>query len=250
MTDQKEPQDLGDEKAPKPATGESSITTRRGVRSFVLRQGRMTEGQRKAYERSWPKFGLSREDGMIDPRQVFGRDAMLNLEIGFGMGHSLAEMAEAAPEQDFIGVEVHLPGVGALLKEIEDRGLENVRIYNIDANDVIDLCLPDACLDQVMVFFPDPWHKKRHHKRRLIQPEFVQRLRHKLRVGGILHLATDWENYAEHMLEVMGESEGFANTQEQGQYSPRPDYRPITKFEKRGENLGHGVWDLLFYRTN
>ena len=162
----------------------------------------------------------------------------------------LRSFAEAAPEQDFIGVEVHQPGVGALLKEIEDRGLENVRIYSIDANDVIDLCLPDACLDRVMVFFPDPWHKKKHHKRRLIQHEFVQRVRHKLRVGGILHLATDWENYAEHMLEVMSESEGFANTQETGGYSPRPDDRPITKFEKRGETLGHGVWDLLFYRTN
>ena len=148
MTDQKEP------------LSDSPITTRRGVRSFVLRQGRMTEGQKKAYERSWPKFGLSREDGMIDPRQVFGREAMLNLEIGFGMGRSLAEMAEAAPEQDFIGVEVHLPGVGALLKEIEDRGLENVRVYNIDANDVIDLCLPDAGLDQVMVVFPRPLAQK------------------------------------------------------------------------------------------
>ncbi|MDS1308557.1 tRNA (guanosine(46)-N7)-methyltransferase TrmB [Marinobacter xiaoshiensis] len=250
MTDQKEPHDLGDENESKQAASESPITTRRGVRSFVLRQGRMTEGQKKAYERSWPKFGLARENGMIDPRQVFGRDAMLNLEIGFGMGRSLAEMAEAAPEQNFIGVEVHLPGVGALLKEIEERGLENIRVYNIDANDVIDLCLPDACLDQVMVFFPDPWQKKKHHKRRLVQPEFVQRIRHKLRVGGILHLATDWENYAEHMMEVMGDSEGFANTQEQGQYSPRPDYRPVTKFEKRGENLGHGVWDLLFHRTN
>lgn len=244
MTDQKEPQ------APKDPAAGSAVTTRRGVRSFVLRQGRTTEGQKKAFERSWPKFGLTREDGVIDPRQVFGRDNMLNLEIGFGMGRSLAEMAEAAPEQDFIGVEVHQPGVGALLKEIEDRGLENIRIYSIDANDVIDLCLPDACLDRVMVFFPDPWHKKKHHKRRLIQHEFVQRLRHKLRVGGILHLATDWENYAEHMAEVMSESEGFANTRDSGVYSPRPDDRPITKFEARGETKGHGVWDLLFYRTN
>jgi len=135
MTDHKEPHDLDGENTPKQPSGDSPVTTRRGVRSFVLRQGRMTEGQKKAYERSWPKFGLSRDDGMIDPRQVFGRDAMLNLEIGFGMGRSLAEMAEAAPEQDFIGVEVHLPGVGALLKDIEDRGLENVRVYNIDAND-------------------------------------------------------------------------------------------------------------------
>lgn len=241
---------MSDQNDPKDTSGENPITTRRGVRSFVLRQGRMTEGQKKAFDRSWPKYGLSRDNGMIDPREVFGRDNMLNLEIGFGMGKSLADMAEAAPEQDFIGVEVHLPGVGALLKDVEDRGLENVRVYNIDANDVIDLCLPDASLDRVMIFFPDPWHKKKHHKRRLIQPEFIQRIRHKLRVGGVLHLATDWENYAEHMLEVMNDSEGFANTQEQGGYSPRPDDRPITKFEQRGEKLGHGVWDLLFYRTN
>lgn len=210
----------------------------------------MTEGQKKAFERCWPKYGLTREQGMIDPRQVFGREAWLNLEIGFGMGRSLADMAEAAPEQDFIGVEVHLAGVGALLKEVEDRGLENVRVYAIDANDVIDLCLPDASLDRVMLFFPDPWHKKRHHKRRLVQPEFVQRIRHKLRVGGVFHLATDWENYAEHMMAVMSESEGFANTEEAGQYAPRPEHRPITKFEQRGARLGHGVWDLLFRRTN
>lgn len=241
---------MTDQRDNRESAGENPVTTRRGVRSFVLRQGRMTEGQKRAYDQLWPKYGLSREDGMIDPREVFGRDNMLNLEIGFGMGRSLADMAEAAPDQDFIGVEVHLPGVGALLKEVDERGLENVRIYSIDANDVIDLCLPEACLDRVMVFFPDPWPKKKHHKRRLVQPEFVQRIRHKLRVGGILHLATDWESYAEHMLEVMDESEGFANIQEQGGYSPRPADRPITKFEKRGENLGHGVWDLLFYRTN
>ncbi|MBZ2170346.1 MULTISPECIES: tRNA (guanosine(46)-N7)-methyltransferase TrmB [Marinobacter] len=244
MTDQKTPQEPNDK------ASDSPVTTRRGIRSFVLRQGRMTEGQKKAFDRLWSKYGLTREQGMIDPRQVFGRDAVLNLEIGFGMGKSLAEMAEAAPEQDFIGVEVHLPGVGSLLKEVEARGLENVRVYSIDVNDVIDLCLPDACLDQVMIFFPDPWPKKKHHKRRLVQTEFVQRIRHKLRVGGILHLATDWENYAEHMMEVMVEAEGFANTQEDGGYSPRPDSRPITKFEKRGERLGHGVWDLLFHRTN
>lgn len=241
MTDQNDSPDQAND---------NPVTTRRGVRSFVLRQGRMTEGQKKAYERLWPEYGLTRDAGMIDPREVFGRDNMLNLEIGFGMGKSLAEMAGAAPEQDFIGVEVHLPGVGALLKEVDEHKLENVRVYNIDANDVIDLCLPDACLDRVMVFFPDPWHKKKHQKRRLIQPEFVQRIRHKLRVGGVLHLATDWENYAEHMLEVMNDAEGFANCQPEGGYSPRPDDRPITKFEKRGEKLGHGVWDLLFYRTN
>lgn len=237
------------DKTPDNDNGEQ-ITTRRGVRSFVIRQGRMTDGQKKAHESLWPKYGLTREQGVIDPREIFGREAWLNLEIGFGMGQSLVEMAEAAPEQDFIGVEVHLPGVGALLKEVEERGLENVRAYSIDANDVVDLCLPDASLDRVMVFFPDPWPKKKHHKRRLIQHDFVQRLRHKLRVGGILHLATDWENYAEHMLEVMDGSEGFLNSQDDGGYSPRPDHRPVTKFEKRGENLGHGVWDLVYRRTN
>ncbi|MBS3805175.1 MAG: tRNA (guanosine(46)-N7)-methyltransferase TrmB [Oleiphilaceae bacterium] len=231
-------------------TGPEPVTTRRGVRSFVLRQGRMTAGQKKAYERSWPKYGLTREQGMIDPREVFGREAWLNLEIGFGMGQSLADMAEAAPEQDFIGVEVHLAGVGALLKEVEDRGLENVRVYAIDANEVIDFCLPDAGLDRVMLFFPDPWHKKRHHKRRLLQPEFVQRIRHKLRVGGIFHLATDWENYAEQMMEVLSDAEGFANAEGNGQFAPRPDHRPVTKFEKRGADRGHGVWDLVFRRTN
>lgn len=235
---------------PKKPSEESPLTTRRGAHSFVVRQGHMTTGQKSAYERNWTKYGLTREQGVIDPREVFGREAMLSLEIGFGMGKSLADMAEAAPEQDFIGVEVYLPGVGALLMEIENRGLENVRVYAIDANDVIDLCLPDASLDQVLVFFPDPWQKKRHHKRRLIQLEFIQRIRHKLRVGGICHLATDWEPYAEHMMEVMCDSEGFANTVEGCEYTPRPDGRPITKFEKRGEGLGHGVWDLLFRRTN
>ncbi|PAV25448.1 tRNA (guanosine(46)-N7)-methyltransferase TrmB [Tamilnaduibacter salinus] len=238
MTDQKD------------SATDEPVTTRKGIRSFVLRQGRMTSGQEKAWERSWPRFGLSRSDGMIEPRELFGRQAMLNLEIGFGMGQSLATMAEAAPEQDFIGVEVHRPGVGALLKEVEDRGLENVRVYNIDANDVIDFCLPDASLDRVMVFFPDPWHKKRHHKRRLIQPEFVQRLRHKLRVGGVLHLTTDWENYSEHMMAVMSTAEGFANTMPENGFSPRPKDRPITKFEERGLGKGHGVWDLVFRRTN
>ncbi|MEQ5836594.1 tRNA (guanosine(46)-N7)-methyltransferase TrmB [Marinobacter sp. NFXS9] len=242
MTDEKDSQPTDNPDEP--------VTTRRGIRSFVLRQGRMTEGQKKAYDRSWPKYGLTRDDGMIDPRQVFGRQAVLNLEIGFGMGQSLATMAEAAPEQDFIGVEVHTAGVGALLKAIEDKGLENVRIYNIDANDVIDLCLPDSSLDRVMLFFPDPWHKKRHHKRRLVQPEFVQRIRHKLRVGGIFHLATDWENYSEHMMDVMSEAEGFANTMPEGGFSPRPKERPQTKFEHRGLQRGHGVWDLLFRRTN
>lgn len=223
---------------------------RRSIRSFALRKGRMTEGQKKGLEWGWPRFGLSMDDGVIDPRTVFGREAPLNLEIGFGMGQSLAEMAAAAPEQDFIGIEVHRPGVGALLKEVRDRELENIRVYCADAVEVMNLCLPEACLDRVLLFFPDPWHKKRHHKRRIVQPAFVQRVRQKLRVGGLFHMATDWENYAEHMRDVMEEAEGFVNTADPGPYAPRPDDRPITKFEKRGERLGHGVWDLIYRRTN
>lgn len=226
------------------------FTRHREIRSFVLRGGRMTEGQKQAWETQWPRWGLSVDQGVIDPRQVFGREAPLNLEIGFGMGQSLAEMAANAPEQDFIGIEVHRPGVGSLLKLIAEQGLTNVRIYCTDANEVIDLCLPEAVLDRVMLFFPDPWHKKRHHKRRIVQRDFVQRIRHKLRVGGIFHLATDWQNYAEHMLEVMEDAEGMVNHVGTGAYAPRPEDRPVTKFEKRGERLGHGVWDLLYRRTN
>ncbi len=226
------------------------FTQRREIRSFVLRGGRMTEGQRQAWETQWPRWGLSVEQGVIDPRVIFGREALLNLEIGFGMGDSLAQMAASHPEQDFIGIEVHRPGVGSLLKMIDEQGLTNLRIYCTDANEVLDQCLPDASLDRVMLFFPDPWHKKRHHKRRIVQHDFVQRIRHKLRVGGIFHLATDWENYAEHMLDVMEGSEGMVNNVAPGSFAPRPGERPVTKFEKRGERLGHGVWDLLYRRTN
>ena len=228
-----------------PDNGES-ITTRRGVRSFVIRQGRMTEGQKKAYDRLWPVYGLTREQGVIDPREVFGREAWLNLEIGFGMGHSLAEMAEAAPEQDFIGVEVHAPGVGALLKEIDERGLENVRIYAIDANDVIDLCLPDASIDRVMVFFPDPWPKKRHHKRRIVQPAFLARCARALKPGGTLHIATDWANYAEHIDETLAASDLFTCRDRREHDGSAPLDRPRTKFEQRGLRHGHRIVDWIF----
>jgi len=165
------------------------------------------------------------------------------------MGGSLLEMAKFEPEKNFIGIEVHLPGVGALLKGMSDEGVDNIRIYHNDANQVIDQCIPDGSLERVQLFFPDPWHKKRHHKRRLVQPEFVERIRKKLRVGGLFHMATDWENYAEHMMEVMSAAPGYENVAGIGQYSPRPDTRPVTKFEKRGERLGHGVWDLIFRRV-
>ena len=221
----------------------------RRIRSFVLRTGRMTEGQKRAYDLHWPSKGLELKNGAIAMSDVFGRDAPVVLEIGFGMGDSLAQMAVAEPEKDFIGVEVHSPGVGRLMHLIDESGIENLRAYCDDAVEVLEQCIADNSLSRVQIYFPDPWHKKRHHKRRLVQPEFVQLLRRKLKPGGIIHLATDWENYAEHMMLVMSGAEGFRNTQGEQAFAPRPEYRPVTKFEKRGERLGHGVWDLLFEKT-
>lgn len=224
-------------------------TKMRRIRSFVLRTGRMTEGQKRSYDLHWPSKGLELEKGAIDLDEVFGRRAPTVLEIGFGMGDSLATMAAAAPEKNFIGVEVHSPGVGRLMHLIDESAIENLRAYCDDAVEVLERCIADESLSRVQVYFPDPWHKKRHHKRRLIQPEFVQLLRKKLQPGGVIHLATDWENYAEHMMEVMSAAPGFTNCEGEGQFAPRPDYRPVTKFERRGERLGHGVWDLLFEKT-
>ena len=221
----------------------------RRIRSFVLRTGRMTEGQKRAYDLHWPSKGLELKNDAIVLPEVFGRDAPVVLEIGFGMGDSLAQMAAAEPDKDFIGVEVHSPGVGRLMHLIDESGIENLRAYCDDAVEVLEQCIADNSLSRVQIYFPDPWHKKRHQKRRLVQPEFVQLLRRKLKPGGVIHLATDWENYAEHMMLVMSGAEGFRNTQGEGAFAPRPDYRPVTKFEKRGERLGHGVWDLLFEKT-
>ena len=221
----------------------------RRIRSFVLRTGRMTEGQKRAYDLHWPSKGLELKNDAIVLPEVFGRDAPVVLEIGFGMGDSLAQMAAAEPDKDFIGVEVHSPGVGRLMHLIDESGIENLRAYCDDAVEVLEQCIADNSLSRVQIYFPDPWHKKRHHKRRLVQPEFVQLLRRKLKPGGVIHLATDRENYAEHMMLVMSGAEGFRNTQGEGAFAPRPDYRPVTKFEKRGERLGHGVWDLLFEKT-
>ena len=165
------------------------------------------------------------------------------------VGKQLAQMAAAEPDKDFIGVEVHSPGVGRLMHLIDESGIENLRAYCDDAVEVLEQCIADNSLSRVQIYFPDPWHKKRHHKRRLVQPEFMQLLRRKLKPGGVIHLATDWENYAEHMMLVMSGAEGFRNTQGEGVFAPRPDFRPVTKFEKRGERLGHGVWDLLFEKT-
>lgn len=222
-------------------------TFTRRIRSFVLRQGRMTAAQQEGLELHWPQKGLLRENGILNIEQSFGRDAPTVLEIGFGMGGSLLQMAQSAPEKNFIGIEVHRPGVGKLLHDMADAGVDNIRVYCDDAVEVLQQCIADDSLDAIQIFFPDPWHKKRHHKRRLIQPEFVRLLHRKLKAGGILHAATDWRDYAEHILAVMQAAPNFRNRAEEG-YSPRPDYRPKTKFEQRGERLGHGVWDIIFFK--
>jgi tRNA (guanine-N7-)-methyltransferase len=221
---------------------------RRHVRSFVRREGRLTPGQQKALEQLWPRFGLSAER-QPDLQAIFGRQAPLTLEIGFGNGASLATMAAQDPDSDFIGIEVHRPGVGRLLQSIAELQLSNVRIFCDDALEVLDRCIEDHSLDRVLLFFPDPWPKTRHHKRRIVQPGFVSLLADKLKGGGLLHMATDWQAYAEHMLHVMETAAAFHNDAGAGRYAPRPGYRPVTRFEQRGQRLGHGVWDLLYRRN-
>jgi tRNA (guanine-N7-)-methyltransferase len=221
----------------------------RPIRSFVLRTGRKTLSQERAYDELWPKYGLTLAAGRLDFKQLFGRESDVVFEIGFGMGDSLVEMALASPEQDFIGVEVHTPGVGRILNLIEEHQLTNLRVYTEDAVQVLADCIPEHSLAKVQIFFPDPWHKKKHNKRRIVQLEFMQQVRSKLKTGGIVHLATDWENYAEHMMEVMSAAHGYKNMLGIGAFSPKPDFRPVTKFERRGLKLGHGVWDLLFLTT-
>lgn len=219
------------------------------IRSFVKREGRLTNGQSKAIEAYWPVMGLEHVNGPIDFSESFGRTAPIVLEIGFGMGKSLVEMAANEPDKDFIGIEVHRPGVGTCLAEANELGINNLRIFEHDAVEVLADCIADNSVDRLQLFFPDPWHKKRHHKRRIVQPEFVEKLRSKLKLGGMFHMATDWENYAEHMLLVMSQASGFVNQSESNDYVARPENRPLTKFEQRGHRLGHGVWDLMFERN-
>jgi len=219
----------------------------RTIRSFVRREGRLTTSQERALNELWPQFGIEANE-VIDPERVFGRQAPLTLEIGFGNGESLAQMAEASPEQDFIGIEVHRPGVGHLLLQIEKRGLSNLRVICADAVEVLKHSLTENSLDRLLLYFPDPWHKKRHHKRRIVQPAFAELIANRLKPGGIWHLATDWEDYAMHMREVLEAQPQFENTVGPGQFAPRPQWRPLTKFEQRGHRLGHGVWDLLYRR--
>lgn len=218
----------------------------RPIRSFVLREDRMTKGQHKALDQLWPRYGLERAQGTLNPNAVFGRDAPRILEIGYGTGQSLVSMAEANPDKDFIGIEVHRPGVGTLLQTIRERRLSNLRSYCDDAVDILKLCIPDNSLERVQLYFPDPWHKKRHHKRRIVQPDWIALVSAKLRPGGLLHMATDWHDYAEHMMSLMDQSADFVNTAGEQQFTARPAWRPETKFERRGAGLGHDTWELLF----
>jgi len=221
---------------------------KRKIRSFVRREGRLTHGQQDALEHLWPIYGIEGDSQSIDFKKLFGNNHPVILEIGFGNGESLAHMAEAMPENNFIGIEVHRPGVGHLLKLIEEKGLTNLRLMSDDAVDILTRQIPVSSLSGVQLFFPDPWHKKKHHKRRIVQAEFVRILASRLLSGGFFHMATDWQDYAVHMLEVMDASSEFENCSESEDYVPRPGHRPITKFERRGHRLGHGTWDLIYTR--
>jgi tRNA (guanine-N7-)-methyltransferase len=223
----------------------SSSENRRTVRSYVLRAGRITVAQRRALDEFWSRYVID-ATGALDLDAVFGRHAPRIIEIGFGHGESLLALAAAAPDKDFLGIEVHRPGVGKLLLEAAAAGLGNVRVVCRDAVEVLAGQIGDASCDEILVFFPDPWPKKRHHKRRLIQAPFVELLARKLRSGGILRLATDWQDYAEQMLETLRQCDSLQNLAAGGGYCERPASRPLTHFEKRGARLGHQVWDLSF----
>lgn len=217
------------------------------IKSFIRRIGRVTAGQRQALDTLWDKYCLDHRL-VCDFVGVFGRDAPIILEIGFGNGESLARMAQENPDKNYIGIEVHRPGVGNLLAQLERQDITNVRVYYHDAIDILEKCIPAHSIAVVHLFFPDPWHKRKHRKRRIVRPSFVKLIAEKLEHGGYFHAATDWQDYAKQMLQVLSEAEPFVNQSPDNHYSPRPDYRPLTKFEQRGLRLGHGVWDLIFKR--
>jgi tRNA (guanine-N7-)-methyltransferase len=220
--------------------------SKRHIRSFVLRQGRISVAQQRAIDTWLPRYGIPYVARSLNLDQTFGRTAPKILEIGFGMGDSTAIIAQAHPENDYLALEVHTPGVGNLLKLIDSEQLSNIRIMQHDAVEVLRDMIGDATLDGVHIFFPDPWHKVRHNKRRLIQSPFIAKLVQKIRPGGYIHVATDWQDYAEQVLAVLSAEPLLENTA--ANYAPRPAYRPLTKFEQRGLRLGHGVWDLVFRR--
>lgn len=226
----------------------NSDNTHRPIRSFVLRQGRLTKGQERALATGWPAYGIEYQPSRLDVNHAFGREQSKKiLEIGFGMGDATAKIAQTLPNHDFLAVEVHTPGIGGLLKLMQEGDINNICIIQHDAVEVLQNMLADESLDGVHIFFPDPWHKKRHHKRRLIQAEFINLLCSKLKVGAYIHIATDWQEYAEWVLEVLSAEVMLKNTAQN--YAEKPSYRPLTKFENRGIKLGHGVWDLVFSRV-
>lgn len=227
-------------------TGSESTVHPRGIRSFVIRTGRITEAQQRALERLWPKYGVEFSPGPLDLDALFGRRAPRVVEIGFGNGDNLAALARTHPERDYLGIEVHRPGVGRLMLALEDCFAKNVRVSRHDAVEVLTHQLDASAVDEILILFPDPWPKKRHHKRRLIQPPFVELAASRLRPGGVLRLATDWEAYAHQMLEVLTGCATLENLAPSGSFTERHAERMPTRFELRGSHLGHGVWDLAF----
>ena len=221
----------------------------RRIRSFVRRQGRLTKGQQVALEKFWPAMGVDYQSTPLVFADLFCREAPVTLEIGFGMGASLVQMAADYPERNYLGVEVHQTGIGACLLSANERAIDNLRVMCHDAVEVLEKMIPDDSLAQVQLFFPDPWHKARHNKRRLVQAPFVELVRQKLQPGGVFHMATDWQPYAEHMLDIMNQAAQYRNLSDTLDYVPRPESRPLTKFEQRGQRLGHGVWDLMFEKV-
>lgn len=222
---------------------------RKAVRSYVIRGGRITAGQKAAFDRYWKSYGLSLYQGALNPVQVFGRSVPLVVEVGFGMGDSLLEMARTETDKSFLGIEVHPPGVGRLINAAGKENLSNLRVYMADAVDVLKDCVSDQSIDRFQLYFPDPWHKKKHHKRRIVQPEFVRLIAEKLKPGALLHFATDWEHYSGQMAEVLESAPGLLSEGGSSPFVERPSFRPVTKFEQRGARLGHGIWDLLYHKS-
>lgn len=232
------------------SVADSNNKSLRSIRSFVRREGRITPAQQRALKDLWSRYGLEAGEAPIDFVRVFGRAAPVILEIGFGNGEALAAAAAAHPETDYLGIEVHRPGAGSLLRRLSVQGSSNVRVMLADAKEVLATRIPEASLSAVHLFFPDPWPKKRHHKRRLVQPDFAELVRRKLRPGGYIHLATDWRDYADHMVSVLSQTPGLADAGASGQYSKLAEARLSTRFEHRGRKLGHEVRDLVFRRTD
>ncbi len=232
------------------ATDKAAEHKNHRVKSFVIRAGRMTTAQTKALEELSPKYAVDVSSlERLDTAAVFGREAPLVVEIGFGMGKSFVEMAQKDPLRNYLGIEVHPPGVGACMMLIDEAQISNAKVIKYDAFEVLTKCLGTQSIDILQIFFPDPWPKARHHKRRLVNPEFLKLVTPLIKHGGMIRMATDWQEYAEQMLECLNAAEGLENTNPQGGYIPRPEWRPLTKFEQRGERLGHGVWDLVFKRV-